>query len=58
MKNLFNVFGKLEEHKDVNPNGIGLGLTISKSLSQQMGGDITVRSEFREGSVFEVRIME
>ena len=35
---LFNVFGKLDSHASLNPNGVGLGLTISKALCEQLGG--------------------
>jgi signal transduction histidine kinase/CheY-like chemotaxis protein len=37
--------------------GLGLGLTITKLLTELMGGDIGVRSALGEGSAFEVRLM-
>jgi signal transduction histidine kinase/CheY-like chemotaxis protein len=37
--------------------GIGLGLTITKLLTQVMGGDIKVRSEVGKGSTFEVKLL-
>ena len=36
--------------------GQGLGLVISKRISQMMGGDVTVRSEYGSGSTFTVKI--
>ena len=37
--------------------GIGLGLTITKLLSETLGGDIAVESEIGKGSTFLVRLM-
>ncbi|SER32855.1 Signal transduction histidine kinase [Faunimonas pinastri] len=37
--------------------GLGLGLTITKLLSELMGGDINVTSEIGKGSTFQVRLM-
>jgi signal transduction histidine kinase/ActR/RegA family two-component response regulator len=37
--------------------GIGLGLTITKLLSETLGGDIAVESSVGRGSVFRVRLM-
>jgi CheY-like chemotaxis protein len=37
--------------------GLGLGLTITKLLSETLGGDISVDSTPGEGSVFRVRLM-
>ena len=49
---LFQIFGRLESTKGINPNGVGLGLHICKSLSQLLGGDIYVESQSSKGSSF------
>jgi signal transduction histidine kinase len=36
--------------------GTGLGLSISHNIVQEHGGDILVRSEVGEGTVFDVRL--
>jgi len=33
LNKLFKIFGKLTSTKDMNQNGVGLGLTISKRLT-------------------------
>ena len=36
---LFKMFGKLkQDSEDINPHGIGLGLTICNSVLSQLGG--------------------
>lgn len=38
---LFQMFGKLEqENKNINPQGIGLGLTICNKILNQMGSTL------------------
>ena len=44
-KKLFKPFAKLNDTKNLNPNGNGLGLSICKSICKCLGGDITVRSQ-------------
>ena len=34
LNRLFSDFGKLETHQSINPEGVGLGLTISKALCE------------------------
>lgn len=49
---LFSEFGKLEDHKELNPTGIGLGLHICKKIVLHLGGNITVESRINEGTSF------
>ncbi|MFX1476549.1 MAG: PAS domain S-box protein [Promethearchaeota archaeon] len=57
---IFKKFGKIErfgEGLDVNTNGSGLGLYISKEIVELHGGQILVRSEGRnKGSTFIIRL--
>jgi len=52
LDSLFVNFTKINEHKDKNPNGVGLGLSICKNLIEQMGGSVRVESEEGVGSKF------
>jgi len=52
---VFERFSKLDDEQKLY-RGTGLGLTISKKLVQQMGGDLIVESVFGEGSVFKFTI--
>ena len=49
---LFKLFGKLGTTEEINKSGIGLGLTICKSLTEKMGGEIHVSSIFGKGTSF------
>ena len=49
---LFKLFGFLESSKEINTQGIGLGLHITKNIVQQLRGDIVCRSEFGKGTNF------
>jgi signal transduction histidine kinase len=49
---LFTRFGKLDRHARAGHGGTGLGLYISKSLVEAMGGGIAVRSRPGWGSIF------
>lgn len=53
---VFNEFEQINslENEEVNKTGTGLGLPIVKSLTEQQGGRIYVKSKKGEGSVFTV----
>jgi len=51
-RQLFNVFSQLENENTRKHGGAGLGLAISKSLAEAMGGHIGVESRRGEGSTF------
>ena len=53
---LFSNFTRLDEQKNRNVEGTGLGLSLTKKLVDLMGGRIDVRSEYGKGSVFTVTI--
>lgn len=49
---LFKLFSKLDVKNGINQNGVGLGLTISKRLVEQMGGSISLSSLPSCGTTF------
>lgn len=52
LQRLFKFFGKIKQVKMINKGGMGLGLTISKMIVKELGGDINVTSEYNRGSQF------
>ncbi len=51
---LFNKFERMDEDRNTTIEGTGLGLAITKSLTEMMGGKITVNSTYGEGSIFRI----
>jgi len=49
---IFQPFVQVDDGYTRNHGGTGLGLTISRSLAQMMGGDLTVESDIGVGSRF------
>ena len=53
---IFEPFERVDSGRNLATPGIGLGLTITKLLTQIMGGELTVTSTPGEGSRFIVRL--
>ena len=56
MGKLFENFQRLDEEKNRNIEGTGLGMNITMSLLHLMDGDMKVESEYGKGSNFTVTI--
>lgn len=52
LPHMFKLFGKLQSGASLNPNGVGLGLSICKKLAEALGGNISVHSVYGEGTEF------
>ena len=55
---LFIAFKRLEEKKNRNIEGSGLGLSITQSLLALMGSTLVVESEYGKGSVFSFAVRQ
>jgi len=53
---LFVPFGQLEDARDRRQEGSGLGLVISRSLAQLLGGRVEVASRHHHGSTFTLHL--
>ena len=58
MKKLFSEFERIEEEKNHNIEGTGLGMSITKSLLDMMDSSLQVESVYGEGSVFSFSIKQ
>jgi signal transduction histidine kinase/FixJ family two-component response regulator len=56
-ENIFDPFERIRDQQTQFVSGTGLGLTISRLLTNLMGGDLSLRSEYNEGSVFTLTMM-
>ena len=54
LKDLFHAFQRIEEKRNRNIEGSGLGLSLTRELVELMNGQITVESVYGSGSSFEV----
>ncbi|MCK0188782.1 ATP-binding protein [Arenibacter sp. F20364] len=55
-EHIFKEFTQAEDHTDKKYGGYGLGLTISKKLTELLGGQISLKSEENRGSTFSVEL--
>ena len=44
VERLFQPFTKIMENRNLNRDGVGLGLSVSKKIAKALGGDIIVQS--------------
>ncbi|WP_440876793.1 ATP-binding protein [Thalassotalea sp. PLHSN55] len=54
---IFKPFEQIRNAQTQTISGTGLGLTISRSLTYLMGGEITLTSQLGEGSTFHLKLM-
>ncbi|MEA3504290.1 MAG: ATP-binding protein, partial [Bacteroidota bacterium] len=54
INNIFSQFIQLDDSVSKKHGGTGIGLTISKFIIEEMGGNITCESEEGKGSVFKI----
>ena len=58
MDKLFESFQRLDERKNRNIEGTGLGMAIVQGILSMMGSKIEVQSEYGKGSVFSFRLKQ
>ncbi len=56
MEEIFENFKQLDSKKNRNAGGTGIGLSITKKLTELMGGKIEVESVYGKGSTFTVTV--
>jgi len=56
LEKLFSDFVRLDSIANRGVEGVGLGLTITKNLVTAMGGNISVQSEYGNGSTFTIKL--
>ena len=58
MKKLFSEFERIEEKRNRNIEGTGLGMNITKRLLEMMGTSLKVESVYGKGSTFSFRLKQ
>lgn len=57
IENIFQDFYQVYTEEKRKYSGIGLGLPIAKRLIEKMGGEVSVKSKIKEGTIFEFYII-
>jgi K+-sensing histidine kinase KdpD len=52
LESLFINFNKIDKHSKRNKFGVGLGLSICKSLIEQMAGSVAIETEVGKGTTW------
>ncbi|MBR3748128.1 MAG: hypothetical protein IKN27_14335 [Selenomonadaceae bacterium] len=52
LKKIFSEFERIEEERNRNIEGTGLGMNITKKLLEMMGTSLEIESVYGEGSTF------
>jgi signal transduction histidine kinase/CheY-like chemotaxis protein len=55
-EHIFKEFAQVDNNQNINHKGFGLGLTISKKLVEVLGGNLSLESELKKGSIFTLEI--
>ena len=58
MSKLFSEFDRIEEERNRNIEGTGLGMAITQSLLTMMGSSLKVESEYGKGSTFSFEVKQ
>ena len=58
MKRLFQAFERIEESRNRNIEGTGLGMSIAQNFLNMMGSRMEVESEYGKGSTFSFNLMQ
>lgn len=53
---LFKLFSMISTKQKINPNGCGIGLTVSKRYLEHLGGTIQLESEYGVGTTVKFTI--
>jgi hypothetical protein len=56
VERLFQPFTKIMENRNLNRDGVGLGLSVSQKIAKALGGSIFVVSKIDHGSSFTLRL--
>ena len=58
LKRLFSEFERIEERRNRNIEGTGLGMSITRNLLEKMGSSLDVKSIYGEGSIFSFELKQ